>query len=93
MIVAINVILIGNWFCSCYQLLLSEEYDRSFNFVDLVCVQVNLVMTDCSQTQLDRAASPTYRRNLQSLHYGKCWNCLGLKYHDPAIYFGSFFLI
>jgi len=30
--VTVNVILIGNWLCFSYQLLLSEEYDRSVNF-------------------------------------------------------------
>ena len=31
-------------------------------------------MTDCTQTQSDRALNPTYRLSLRSLHCSKSWN-------------------
>jgi hypothetical protein len=37
----------------------------------LVYVAVNLMVTNCSETQYDRAVRATYIRNLQSLHCSK----------------------
>ena len=47
---------------------------------DFACAVINMIVTNCSETQRDRAIRLTYLPNLRSITRSKSWNSLGLKY-------------
>jgi hypothetical protein len=74
--------LIGNVSrCKVFQPPRNEEYDSSVDLEILVYAVVKLMVTNCSETQQDRAVRATYFPPQNTVYTTvKSWNGLGLKY-------------